>query len=183
MPRSTRIFAVGIAILLFLLLLVGGFFLYWPTCLTAPCYDLTVTAVTFPAPGKFRIEYEDRLVYGWGMHRSYDAGDAKGTHQIVTGDFWSFEDKPFLRWPRTSRGLEMVYEATMEEGPPGTPADEATMRSRILVKPGVYRIHPGETFVFYRGGPRNGKPLQGVIVMTPDTPDDGTLEYKPDSPR
>jgi hypothetical protein len=77
----------------------------------------------------------------------------------------------------------MVYEATMEEGPPGTPADEATMRSRILVKPGVYRIHPGETFVFYRGGSGNGKPLQGIIEMTPDTPDDQPLEYKPDSPR
>jgi hypothetical protein len=183
MSRSTRILAVGIATLLFLLLLGGGFFLYWPTCLATPCYDLTVTAVTFPAPGKFRIEYEDRIVYGWGFSRRYDVGDAKGTHGEATGDFWSFDDHRVLRWPRTSRGLYMEYEATMEEGPPGTPADEAMMRSRILVKPGAYRIHPGETLVFYRGGAGKGKPLQGIIEMRPDVQDDTPMEYKPDTPR
>jgi hypothetical protein len=181
MPRSTRLFAVGIAILLFLLLVVGGFFLYWPTFLTAPCYDLTVTAVTFPAPGKFRIEYEDRLVYGWGVAWQYEYSNARGRQRKVSSDFWSFENKPFLRWPRTSRGLQIEYEATMEEG--YILADESTLRPRILIKPGGYRLHPGEQLVFYRGESSEGKPLQGVIVMQPDTPDDGTLEFKPDSPR
>jgi hypothetical protein len=183
MKSTSHRFLIAVVVILILLLLPGLFFLYWPTFLTAPCYDLTVTAVTFPAPGKFRIEYEDRLVYGWGVSWEYDIANARGHSRVRNGDCWSFDDKRTLRWPRTSQGLHQQYEDTLEEGPPGTPADEATLRSRILIKPGVYRLYPGETLVFYRGASTNGKPRQGVIVMEPEVQDDQPLEYKPDTPK
>jgi hypothetical protein len=176
---KSRTATVAVVVVLILALLPVLWFLYWPTCLAAPRYELIVTAVTFPARGKFRIEYEDRLVYGWGVSWQYDIGNARGNDRTVTEDYWSFDDKRFLRWPRTSRGLNMQYDATLEEGPPGTPADEATLRRRILIQPGIYRLNPGEKLVFYRGGPRNGKLLEGVVVMKPDVQDDRLLEYKP----
>ena len=177
MAASIRVLAArGALVLLILGVGAGSFFVWWPTCLVTPYYEVTVTAITFPEPGRFRIEYEDRLVYGWGAYWQYNRPNGRTS----SGDFWSFQDKPFLRWPRTSKENEHEYVATLEEGPPGTLADEATLRRRILIKPGTYRIHPGEKLVFYRGEQRDGYLLEGVVEMSPDVQSQTPLEYKPE---
>jgi hypothetical protein len=176
---KSRAAAVAMVVILPSIFLPVLCFLYWPTCLSDPRIDLTVTAVKFFSPGKFRIEYEQQLIYGWGISWNYDLARDGGSRRTVTEDYWSFDDKRKFRWPRTTRGLSREYDATMEEGPPGIPADEATMRRHILIRPGVFRLRPGEKLMFYRGASRNGKDLEGFVEMKPEVPDEGPLEYKP----
>lgn len=178
MASSTRVLAAHGALLLLLLSVgIGLFFLWWPTCLAPPRAEVTVTEISIPEPGKADIVYDLRLNYGWGILWQYDFNRGERIDWRTASDYWIDDDKRRFRWPSTTRDNVFRFKATLDDG---APADEATIRRRILIQPGVYSLHPGEKLMVYRDKRPDGKLLQGYVEMLPDPQKEDVMEYKPE---
>jgi hypothetical protein len=149
---------------LLILFLAGALlFLAHPTLLTGGFYEFTVTSVEFGPQGHALITYEDVLSYGTSATWEYHVDKlSRGSHIHE----WAQRPASFLRWPRKEKQSLGVFLATDEEREKGK-SDSPSVRERLRLKAGTYRIRSGERMDYFRWTDPEGTVIRWQIEVSP----------------
>ena len=152
MTRNAKIALASVAVPLLSLSIVAGVaLLVKPTLLSGGYYEITVTSVKVEPVGEVLLSFDDRLAHG--VVASWKC-DSLSTKEIK---LWEERSPGFLLWPRSQSDGELGFcVGTQEEHQKGFEHAE-TMRLRVLLRAGTYRVRPGERLVFHRTTLPDGK--------------------------
>ena len=160
---------IGVVVLLILVMAMGGALLYNPSLLTGGFYEFTVTDVIHEPSGVVYVLFKDRIAYGtqmvWERAPLISVGDGL---YFSDGTSWSTRPGGNLRWPKEEiRRQDAYWLSTSEEREAGF-KDMNALRSRLLLKPGTYRLRIGEKLVYYRRPLEGGRFAEGRISVIED---------------
>ena len=80
-------------------------------------------------------------------------------------DTWSYREGNFLRWPRRRTGEHPRYELNPKGRQVEGGSDLESLRRRVLLTPGFYRLRAGERLLVFRCRTKSGEILDGYVKV------------------
>jgi len=157
---KTKWIAYLLIAILGLLLAIGAGLLVDPTWLTGGYCEITFTRIEMDSTGRIELNYDLTLSYKL-VEEWVSIPGSGGSNSSSIG--WRNLGKGFLRCPRTRSDIQMWPTMWTDEDPAGTLADIQTLRNRMVLKPGTYRIRNGESLVWGRSKHPDGSLAEGKI--------------------
>ena len=162
MTTQTRVLALSLAIAaVSLLVAVGLLFLVWPTWLTGGVCELTVADILFDEVDG-RVEIFTSTVLPYGAEMQWDFPPDR-TLNYTFHQSWDQEPSPFLRWPSYPRPGDLMIPLVIDAEKQTVPERIESVKARLLLRKGVYRLRVGEQLVYYRRQDEEGRTVESVI--------------------
>lgn len=138
-------------------------FVVHPALLTGRYYEITFTAVEFAPDGNVEVTFDDVLAHETGYRMDFVNDE---NHECTAGSDWSMRSGGLLWWPRKSEGHSVkLCLSTEAERRKGVVA--ASLRERLLITKGTYRIPMGGRLEWYRRTNPDGSVTSWFINAQP----------------
>jgi len=151
-----------------------GLFVARPYLLNGSACDLTIDAIGVDPEGTIQIRYHARIAYHTEVVPVPPIRKAEVT--CVARHAWESLPPRFGRWPRTLKDGICGFYAVRSPAPDDNELvdhspDVPWILAGITLKPGTYRLRPGDELVYFRNQDRDGADLEGRFRIGSTIPD------------
>jgi hypothetical protein len=162
MPPAKKVLLISISmtsgtVLLALLLLT----LAWPTWFTGGSCEISIEKVLFDdIHGRAEVFFKVVLPYAGEMDWDFPPdGEMPYTYHVS----WNQNPPRFLRWPGYADPGQLIVPLAAKGEKPPLQGDFELLRSRWGLKPGTYRLRPGDELVYFTKTDPGGRIVPSVI--------------------
>jgi hypothetical protein len=135
--------------------------LAWPTWLTGGSCELSVEKVLFDdVQGRAEVFFQVVLPYAGELDWEFPPGG--GTPYAYHAS-WNQNPPRFLRWPGYPSPGQLIVPLGTKGEKPLVERDLELFRSRWVLKPGTYRLRPGEELVYFAKTDPGGRVISSFI--------------------